>query len=84
MFYVRKNTSNYNYFAFDDFEEAMDKARILSLTEFPIAMVLEPIKNKYDEWIMKRIFIYMQGECWEDGEILLHCKFYTDAGNCLN
>lgn len=84
LFYVKINTANQDYYAFDDFEDAMNKARVLSIAEYPIVVVLEPIQNNDGEWVMKRIFLYMQGECRENVEILLHCKFYTDAGNCLN
>nr|DAV32541.1 MAG TPA: hypothetical protein [Caudoviricetes sp.] len=83
-FYVRENTENYDYYAFDDLNEAMAKARILSLTKYPVVMVMEPWKTKYGEWRMKRTFWYIQGKCREDEAVLLHAKFYTDAGECLN
>lgn len=84
LFYVKENTSSFNYYAFVELEEAMNKAKILSLSGFPIAIVLEPVKNQDGEWIMKRTFVYAKGRCKQDDKLLLHAKFYTDAGECLN
>ncbi len=36
LFYVKINTANQDYYAFDDFEDAMNKARVLSIAEYPI------------------------------------------------
>lgn len=83
-FFVKENTGDFDYYIFDNVEDAMNKARILSLTNFPISIILEPFQNKYGEWKMKRTFVYCKGKCKIDDEELLHCKFYTDAGNCLN
>lgn len=83
-FYVKENTSSFNYYAFDDFELAMEKARVLSISKFPIAIIMEPYEDEYGEWKMKRIFRFSQGKCKEDEEYLLHAKFYTDVGDCLN
>lgn len=33
---------------------------------------------------MKRTFWYIHGKCREDEAVLLHAKFYTNAGECLN
>lgn len=30
MFYVKEDTSTFNYYVFNDFEEAMNKTRVLS------------------------------------------------------
>lgn len=83
-FYVKENTSKIDYYVFDGFEEAMEQARLLSLTRFPVSIVLEPYENEYHEWTMKRIFVFYSGECVESEEKMLHVKFYTDAGECLN
>ena len=83
-FYVRTNTSNFDYYVYDDFEEAMGKARTLSITEFPIVVVMEPDKDKNGEWKLVKTFVYVSGRCKEDGTKLLHVKFYTDAGMCIN
>ena len=83
-FYVKTNTSNFDYYVYDDFEEAMGKARTLSLMEFPIVVVMEPDKDKNGEWKLVRTFFYVRGKCSEDKTKQLHVKFYTDAGVCLN
>ncbi len=83
-YYVKLNTPCFDYYVFDDFEQAMNKARVLSLTEFPIVVVMEPDKDKNGEWMFIQTFIYIQGRCQEDDKKLLHVKFYLDAGECLN
>lgn len=48
-YYVKINTANQDYYAFDGFEDAMNKARVLSIAEYPIVVVLEPVQNKDGE-----------------------------------
>ena len=48
-FYVRENTENYDYYAFNNLNEAMAKARILSLTKYPVVMVMEPWEKQSTE-----------------------------------
>lgn len=84
LFYVKTNTSDFDYYAFNDFEKAIAKARTLALMEFPIAFILEPFEDQYHEWLMKRTFIYLKDRLEMDDKEMLHCKFYLDAGDCLN
>ena len=84
QYFVKENTSNFNYYAFNDIDSALEKARVLSLSKFPISIVLEPYKDSYNEWKMKRTFVFYNGKCEKDEEYLLHVKFYTSAGRCLN
>lgn len=84
QFFVKENTSCFDYYIFNDFAEAMEQAKLLSQTKFPVSIVLEPYLDEYGEWKMKRPFVFYTGECKEDDAFLLHVKFYTDAGNCLN
>ena len=57
-YYVKPNTSCYDYYTFQDLEEACIRAKTLSLTEFPVSLLYEPIETE-DGWRMKEIFIYM-------------------------
>lgn len=84
LFYVKENRSEFDYYAFNDFEMAMEKARVLSISKFPVSIILEPYQDENGEWKMQRTFRYVEGRCHEDDKLLLHVKFYTDAGNCLN
>lgn len=83
-FFVKANTWRSDYYVFNDFEKAMNKARVLSLTKFPIVNVMETYESKIGEWMMRYIFTYIRGKCIEREEPALHAKFYTDAGECLN
>ena len=83
QFCVKANTWCSDYYAFNDFEKAMNKARVLSLAEFPIVNVMETYESMFGEWMMRYIFTYIRGTCIEREEPALHAKFYTDAGECL-
>lgn len=77
------NTSCYDYYTFQDLEEACIRAKTLSLTEFPVSLLYEPIETE-DGWRMKEIFIYMKGRAIASERIRLHCSFYLRAGHKLN
>lgn len=83
---VKTNTSNHNYYLFTDLERALNKARVLSLTEFPLSIVYEPCVGRDGEWHLKKAYSYMSGKCYleEDSRPELHVKFYTEAGQWLN
>ena len=85
-FLVKTNTAKQSYYLFTDFERAMKKARVLSLTEFPLVVVYEPCQDKDGEWHLKKTYSYMGGKAYleEDSRMELHAKFYTDAGEWLN
>lgn len=68
---------------FQDLEEACIRAKTLSLTEFPVSLLYEPIETE-DGWRMKEIFIYMKGRAIASERIRLHCSFYLRAGHKLN
>ena len=82
-YYVKPNTSCYDYYTFQDLEEACIRAKTLSLTEFPVSLLYEPIETE-DGWRMKEIFIYMKGRAIASERIRLHCSFYLRAGHKLN
>ena len=84
QFFVKENIWNPDYYVYNSFEDAMNKARVLSQTKFPLVNVMEVSEDKYGEWKLNYIFMYMKGECKERNERGLHVKFYTDAGECLN
>lgn len=85
-FLVKINTSNHDYYLFTDFEKAAEKARILSISEFPLTVIYEPIIDKDGEWHLHKPYYYMDGKCYyeEHPKMELHAKFYTDAGQWLN
>ena len=76
-YYVKPNTSCYDYYTFQDLEEACIRAKTLSLTEFPVSLLYEPIETE-DGWRMKEIFIYMKGRAIASERIRLPCN-----RNCL-
>lgn len=73
---------------FHNYEKAMDCARILSLTKFPIAIIREPMQDAYGEWHLEQTHSFVKGECHYKDEYVkqcsLHAKFYLDAGEWLN
>lgn len=85
-FLVKTNTAKHSYYLFSSFERAMNQARVLSLTEFPLVIIYEPCQDKDGEWHLIKTFSYMSGKCYaeEDSRMELHAKFYTDAGYWLN
>lgn len=88
LYYVKENTSSFDYYLFHDYEKAMECARILSLTKFPIAIIREPMQDAYGEWHLEQTHSYVKGECHYKDEYVkqcsLHAKFYLDAGEWLN
>lgn len=85
-FLVKTNTANHDYFLFTDYEKALNKARVLSLSEFPLVIIYEPCVDKDSEWHLRKTHSCMSGKIYleEDSKMELHAKFYTDAGNWLN
>lgn len=85
-FLVKLNKADAGYFLYNDVEEAMEKARILSLLEYPISLIYEPSKNSYGEWVMKKTFLYIDGKPIFDDNARneLHVKFYLESGEWLN
>lgn len=83
-FYVKENSSRYDYYVYDDIEAAMQKARTLSLKKYPVTMVMEKFRTAGGEWKFKRIFMFYAGGCEVNNQTMLHAKFYLDAGECLN
>lgn len=83
---VKLNKPDTGYFLYNDIVEAMEKARILSLVEYPISLIYEPIKDRYGEWVMQKTFLYIDGKpTFEDNaRNELHVKFYLESGEWLN
>ena len=80
-YYVKPNTSCYDYYTFQDLEEACIRAKTLSLTEFPVSLLYEPIETE-DGWRMKEIFIYMKGRAI--GNYSKPCKLRSaNASDCF-
>lgn len=83
-FYVKSNTSSNDYYAYDTIEEAMERARVLSLTEYPVAFVAE-VGMLGSEYYLYKIMTYTEGRSEvENDERMLHVMWYTEAGECLN
>ena len=81
-YFVQKEGSN-NYYLFNEFDMAFDKMR-----ELYNSYLLEPIFVPMNrEWKMRRTFIcreFKTDYLGDSGDILLHTKFYCDAGECIN
>lgn len=45
-FLVKINKFKAGYFLHNSVEKAMEKARVLSLTEYPIVVIYEPVKDR--------------------------------------
>ena len=80
-FYVKENSSRYDYYVYDDIEAAMQKARIIK--KYPVTMVMENFELRVENG-NSRIFMFYAGECEVNNQTMLHAKFYLDAGECLN
>lgn len=61
-FLVKLNKPDAWYFLYNNTEEAMEKARILSLVGYPISLIYEPVKDSYGEWVMRKTFLYINGK----------------------
>lgn len=74
------------YLLYNNAEEAMKKARILFLVEYPISLIYEPVKDSYVEWVMRKTFLYINGKSTFDDNARneLHIKFYLESGEWLN
>lgn len=85
-FFVKLNTSNMDYWLFNDIERALNHARVLSLTSYPISVVYEPVRNADGEWKLQKTYAYFGGKCnlIESPKVELHVKFYTQAGEWMN
>lgn len=81
--YLVKKDINENYSLFNDFDKAYNMMKVLDN-----ACILEPIFAPINrEWKMKRTFTCKLGKVdylGNSGDILLHTKFYCDAGECVN
>ena len=81
-YFVQQN-NNQNYFLFNEFDKAYEKMK-----ELNDSYILEPIFAPINrEWKMRRTFICRNGKTdylGKDGDILLHTKYYCDAGECIN
>lgn len=85
-FLVKINKAEAGYYLFNDVEMAMEKARVLSLAEYPISLIYETVKDEYREWLMKKTFLYIEGKPIfnKDAHNELHVKFYVESGEWLN
>ena len=94
-FLVKVNKADAGYFLYNDIEEAMRKARILSLTEWPITLIYEPFKDFYGEWLMQKTYLYIEGKPIFNEKIKnddlyyilldeIHAMFYLESGEWLN
>ena len=85
-FLVKLNKADAGYFLYNNAEEAMEKARVLSLSEYPISLIYEPVKNGYGEWVMRKTFLYISGKPTfnDNAKSELHAKFYLESGEWLN
>lgn len=83
-FYVKSCKSGDDYYVYNTLEEAMERARVLSITEYPVAFVAE-VGMLGNEYYLYKIFTYTEGTSEvENDEKMLHVMWYTEAGNCLN
>lgn len=85
-FLVKSNNADAGYYLYNDVEEAMEKARILSLVEYPISLIYEPSKDRFGEWVMRKTFLYIEGKPTFNDNVRneLHVKFYLESGEWLN
>ncbi len=85
-FLVKINKADVGYFLYNNTEEAMEKARVLSLSEYPISLIYEPVKDSYGEWVMRKTFLYIDGKPTfnDNARNELHVKFYLESGEWLN
>lgn len=85
-FLVKLNKADAGYFLYNSAEKAMEKAKLLSLVEYPISLIYEPVKDNYGEWVMRKTFLYIDGKpTFEDNaRNELHVKSYLESGEWLN
>lgn len=85
-FLVKLNKADVGYYLYNTVVEAMEKARILSLVEYPISLIYEPVKNSFGEWVMRKTFLYINGKPTfnDNSRNELHVKFYLESGEWLN
>lgn len=86
--YLVRSNDNLDYYLFEGFNDAVDKLKEVSLSsKGKIGLLYEPYFNtKKREWYAQNSFTSYDGELeyHKFGEILLHIKFYVDAGEWLN
>ena len=75
-YYVKLNAPCFDYYVFDDFDQAMNKARVLSLTEFPIVIVMEPDKDKNGEWKFIQTFKISKESAKNIAKVMSFCICY--------
>ena len=81
-YFVQKK-GNTNYYLFNEFDKAYDKMKELC-NSYLLEPIFAPINR---EWKMRRTFICKDGKIdylGKDGDILLHTKYYCNAGECIN
>lgn len=85
-FLVKLNKPEAGYFLYNNAEEAMEKARLLSISEYPISLIYEPVKDRYGEWVMQKTFLCIEGKTIFNDKAVneLHVKFYLESGEWLN
>ena len=88
MVQVDGDTSEYWLYNSVDFDEAYNKMKSLSLLTHRRVSLYEPyFVTNTREWRMRRIFTStpeMVKYSGDSGDILLHAKFYMDAGEWQN
>ena len=76
-----------DYWLYNNFDDAYNKMKSLAINDED-AYILEPyFCTKDREWRTKRTFFTIGGETkylGNVGDIMLHFKFYTDAGEWKN
>ena len=83
-FYVKSNNDSGDYYVYNTLEEAMERARVLSITEYPVAFVAE-VQMLGDEYYLYKVFTYREGTSEvENDEKMQNVMCYTGVGNCLN
>lgn len=84
--YLVKQIDSFDYYLFNNFNDALDKLRNLSVIGIG-AWLYEPyFNNSNREWKTQNTFTAYEGVINYDkyAEIGLHIKFHTDAGEWLN
>lgn len=85
-FMVKTNKPEAGYFLYNSVDSAMEKAMVLSLAEYPIVVIYEPVEDRYGDWVMQKTFLCIDGRIINNNEVKneLHVKFYLESGEWLN
>ena len=87
LYLVQKLGHVESYWLYNDFEKAYAKMKSLA-AGYESSYILEPwFIKKTSEWKMKRTFRCFDGYVYHygnNGDVLLHAKFYIDAGTWEN